>query len=291
METLNDSRPAIVVTDFGQDSAKGRLLAELHRIHFEIHRRAPEILDEVHTVPLGCITAGSWELSELAQGFDYRKPVVVGVVDPGVADGARKAIALETQNGISYVGPDNGLPTRLVELFGVKHAVELDPEHRRVPKEKTSTFDGRDFFAVQAGKLLVGEEIHNLGNPLDTAVVRLEHEPGTVQYTDTVSGIAKFLSGQVGGLDLHQRLQEGNTASLRAEVTIDRSNRTEWTRPQRNGTTSNHPVTFKPFSQVGVGSNAIYAGSSGVPELCVYLRRACEELDVGVGDRITVHAA
>lgn len=286
-------RPAILVTDFGADSAKGRLKAELQRQHHAIFGCLPEILDEVHSIPLGQHLAASWEIGELSEAFAYRKPVVVGVVDLGVADDGRRPIALETENGITFVGPDNGIATRLIELFGIREAVALDPEHRRLPRTKTCTFDGRDLFAIEAGKLLVGERIENLGECIRSKSLQtLSVPPGTVQHTDTVSGIPKFTSFHVGDLgDLLKLLENGKTANFSPEIIVDREQRTEWTRPRRNGIQSRHPVHFKPFSGIPIGENALYAGSSGVPEIAVNGYFANERLDIGIGDQIIVEPA
>ncbi len=47
------------------------------------------------------------------------------VVDPSVGT-SRKAIAMRTKNGMTFVGPDNGLFTFVAEKYGVHEIRELD---------------------------------------------------------------------------------------------------------------------------------------------------------------------
>jgi S-adenosyl-L-methionine hydrolase (adenosine-forming) len=92
----------------------------------------------------------------------------VAVVDPGVGT-KRRALALRSGDGRTFVGPDNGLLLVAAEkLGGVDRAVELtSAEHRLEPVSKT--FHGRDIFSPAAAHLANGVELGELGPdvPLD----------------------------------------------------------------------------------------------------------------------------
>lgn len=79
--------------------------------------------------------------------------VVVAVVDPGVGTD-RQPLIVES-GGRVYVGPDNGLLSRIVAADPDAAAYRIDwrPEHL------SSSFHGRDLFAPVAGLLSIGQEV------------------------------------------------------------------------------------------------------------------------------------
>ncbi len=284
------NRPVIYVTDFGPDSAKGRMKAALEEQRRKHNQGAARVLDEVHSIPSFQILAGSFEIGEEADGWSFEKPVIVGVVDPGVGT-ERRPIALETKNGIHFVGPDNGLSHHLVQKFGIASAVRLNPNHRRVSKERSATFDGRDLFGVQAGKLTAGIPLSDLGDLIDpTTISKLDIAEGTIMYIDTVSGLAKFQDIHTQSRRrLHQLLQEGNAHTLFNSITIDRSKRTEL-KPFDEERMPVSDVYFgRTFGETKPGDVLVYPGSSFTPELAVNMRNTRETLNLGIGDRIEIH--
>jgi S-adenosyl-L-methionine hydrolase (adenosine-forming) len=81
--------------------------------------------------------------------------IVVAVVDPGVGS-ARHPLLVCTQASKFYVGPDNGLFTRVVERQGLREAYILEQEaYFRTPRV-SATFHGRDIFAPVAAHLSLG---------------------------------------------------------------------------------------------------------------------------------------
>ena len=119
------------------------------------------VIDLTHSVPGFGIEAGAEILDHATQ---YMPPdcVFLAVVDPGVGT-TRREIALQTTDGATLVGPDNGLLIPAAESCGgISEAVLLtNPDYRVHPV--SSTFHGRDVFAPAAAHLAVGLELSELG--------------------------------------------------------------------------------------------------------------------------------
>src|SRR6185295_15391270 len=99
--------------------------------------------------------------------------VHLAVVDPGVG-GKRRAIAVRTGDGRSFVGPDNGLLLLAADDAGIEAAHELvDPRFRL--SDVSRTFHARDIFAPAAAHLAGGVDISELGPALDPGgLVRID---------------------------------------------------------------------------------------------------------------------
>ncbi|MGH2905758.1 MAG: SAM hydrolase/SAM-dependent halogenase family protein [Solirubrobacterales bacterium] len=127
------------------------------------------IVDLTHGIPAQDVRAGA---IALADGVPYlpRDAVVVAVVDPGVG-GERRAVAVQTFDGVTLVGPDNGLLSAAIALRGGAAAVaELTNSPWKL-QPTSGTFHGRDIFCPVAARLAVGEPLAEAGQPLDPAVL------------------------------------------------------------------------------------------------------------------------
>jgi S-adenosyl-L-methionine hydrolase (adenosine-forming) len=100
--------------------------------------------------------------------------VHLAVVDPTVGAG-RRAIAIETYGGHTFVGPDNGLLMPAVETVGgIQTAVEISDE-RFLLRPISRTFQGRDVFAPAAAHIASGVDPGELGPRVDpSSLARLE---------------------------------------------------------------------------------------------------------------------
>ena len=129
-----------------------------------------EVIDLTHSVPGFGIEAGA-EILEHATRYMPPDCVFLAVVDPGVGTN-RREVALQTTDGATLVGPDNGLLIPAAESCGgVSEAVLLtNPEYRVHPV--SSTFHGRDVFAPAAAHIAAGLELPRLGEgvPPDSLV-------------------------------------------------------------------------------------------------------------------------
>jgi hypothetical protein len=117
------------------------------------------IVDITHDIPKFSVRTGAFVL---ASSFSYFPPgtVHVAVVDPGVGSG-RRAVAVRGSRYF-FVGPDNGLlmpAVRMDRPFQIREITNA----RFTRPTVSSTFHGRDVFAVTAGMLLKGESFRSVG--------------------------------------------------------------------------------------------------------------------------------
>lgn len=100
--------------------------------------------------------------------------VHLAVVDPGVGSG-RRAVAIETRRGETFVGPDNGLLIpAATESGGIRRAFDIS-DRRFMLTPVSRTFQGRDVFAPAAAHIAGGVDPGDLGPPItEDDLVRLE---------------------------------------------------------------------------------------------------------------------
>src|SRR5215218_1308255 len=176
------------LTDFGlQDDFVGVC-------HGVIARVAPDVsvLDITHGIPPQAILQGA---AILANTVPYMpKAVHLAVIDPEVG-GDRRAIAIRTRDGCTFVGPDNGLLVPAATAAGIEAAHELTDERYRLERV-SRTFHARDVFAPAAAHLAAGVGLAELGAPVDPATfVRLpfpEPEVGAGRLQATVLAVDRF---------------------------------------------------------------------------------------------------
>lgn len=143
------------------------------------------LVDITHQVPPYDIRLAARLLYLAAREFPPAT-VFVAVVDPGVGT-RRPPIALQTRNGMRFVGPDNGLFTLVADSMGVDRVrVISNPAYMTTSHRISSTFHGRDIFAPAAAFLACGTSIELLGPPA-ADLTRLEFPPAVVA-AGTVTG-------------------------------------------------------------------------------------------------------
>jgi S-adenosylmethionine hydrolase len=105
----------------------------------------------------------------LQQSMPYMPECVhLAVVDPGVGTG-RKAVAIESNWGEIFVGPDNGLlMPAVLGTGGVKRAFTITDE-RFLLTPISRTFQGRDVFAPAAAHIANGVDPSEFGDPVDVS--------------------------------------------------------------------------------------------------------------------------
>jgi len=154
--------------------------------HTVINRIAPDspIVDLSHGVPPLDVSGGALVLSDSLRFIDP-DAVVLAVVDPNV--GRDQDLAIETEDGRLFVGPDNGLLAPSWRTAGgLKQAVSITAEEIML-QPVSSTFHARDVLAPAAAHLALGKALAELGEPVtaDALVdLRLAEpivEPGRIQ--------------------------------------------------------------------------------------------------------------
>ncbi|MBA3349907.1 MAG: SAM-dependent chlorinase/fluorinase, partial [Actinobacteria bacterium] len=134
--------------------------------HGVILKIAPEVLviDVHHNILRQQIRHGAVVLQ---QSIRYLPDSVhLAVVDPSVGSG-RRALILETGDGQTFVGPDNGLLLPAArDCGGVGNAYEISNEDLLLTPV-SRTFQGRDVFAPTAAHLATGVAASEFGPEVD----------------------------------------------------------------------------------------------------------------------------
>lgn len=154
-----------LLTDFGDQDA---YVAQLKGVILTINPRA-QLLDLSHQVPPFDLRQASY-LLEQATRFLPATTIVVAVVDPGVGS-QRHPIGLRTRANKYYIGPDNGLFSRVVESEQIAAVHVLRNADFFLNRQPSMTFHGRDIFAPVAAHLSLGVELQALGPALTDLVL------------------------------------------------------------------------------------------------------------------------
>jgi len=224
------------------------------------------ILDDVsHDIPPGDLRKASRVLGRYWKLFPPGTVHLV-VVDPGVGT-ARRGLAL-VADGRFFVGPDNGVFSRVFSEAETWECFALEAGSGLLPAPASETFHGRDWFAPAAALLATGTPPSDLGEPFPDPVVLTDGEPrregewmvGSVVEQDRFGNLATDLPpGLVG--------QAG-------EVSV------EGTR-----------IPFcRTYGDASTGGLIALVDSDGRVELAVRDGSAAAILGMGVGDEVRVRA-
>ncbi len=158
-----ESHPLITLTtDFGY---KDPFAGIMKGIILSINPGA-RIVDITHDITPQKVLEAAFTLEMSFRSFPHNTIHVV-VVDPGVGSGRRPLVAA-TDNHY-FVGPDNGVFSRIYELSESLQVVNVTAEHYFLPR-KSSTFHGRDVFAPVAAWLSRGINISKFGDVISDYV-------------------------------------------------------------------------------------------------------------------------
>ena len=257
------------LTDFGlQDDFVGTC-------HGVISMIAPgaRVIDLTHGIDPQAVLQGALVLRNAVQFAPVG--VHLAVVDPDVG-GSRRAIAVATRDGRTFVGPDNGLLLLAADELGIAAVHELTEERYRLP-EVSRTFHARDIFAPAAAHLAVGVPIAELGPPLDPgSLVRIElprAEVGRSQVRGSVLIVDRF----------------GNVATNVRRAEIDALGLTEGDRVEvRLQLDRYYAVLAGTFADAPAGELIMYEDSYGLVTLAISQGNAARLTGVAPGDELRV---
>jgi S-adenosylmethionine hydrolase len=260
------------LTDFGlQDDFVGTC-------HGVIARIAPDarVIDLTHGIPPQAVLQGAVVLLNTTPYMPVG--VHLAVVDPGVG-GDRRAVAIRTNDGRTFVGPDNGLLVLAAEHFGIAAAHELAEPKYRLP-EVSHTFHARDVFAPAAAHLAAGVPIEKLGPPLEPGeLVRVavpDPELGRTQISATVLVVDRFGNVATNARREHVDglgVRTGDRVEIR--LTLDRY----------------YAVVADTFADAPAGELLLYEDSYGLMTLAISRGDAAGLAGVGPGDEIRIAVA
>ncbi len=200
--------------------------------------------------------------------------VFLVVVDYGVGT-ERRAIALETDNGLFFVGPDNGVFTLVLRKVGLKRAVLLENEKYFYKKDPSSTFHGRDIFAPAAAYISLGVNLKDFGReindlitlPVMEARVESGKVSGEIAYFDGFGNLETNIPGKLLS-------ETGKKLGDTLTVVIDGKE---------------YKAKFvRAFGEVEKGGLLIHEDSSGYIEIAVNMGSAREFLKAEQGKEIEI---
>ena len=259
------------MTDFGlQDDFVGTC-------HGVIAGIAPNarVIDVTHGIAPQAVLQGALVLRNTTPYMPVG--VHLAVVDPGVG-GDRRAVALRTNDGRVFVGPDNGLLTLVADELGIDAAYELTAERYRLP-DVSHTFHARDVFAPAAAHLAAGVELAELGPALDPAelvrVVVPDPELGRSQISATVLSVDRFGNIATNARRRHLDalgLENGDRAEVR--VALDRY----------------YAIVADTFADAPTGELILYEDSSALVTLAISLGDAARLTGADAGDELRIVA-
>ncbi|MCB1874686.1 MAG: SAM-dependent chlorinase/fluorinase [Chromatiales bacterium] len=238
----------VLFTDFG---IAGPYVGQVKAVLF---REAPgvPVVDLFHDAPVQRPDLAAYLLPAYMAPFK-RGTVCMAVVDPGVG-GKRKPLLMEV-DGCWYVGPDNGL------LDVLPHRAERVRRWRIDwrPPEMSNTFHGRDLFAPVAAHIATGRL------PSYSKVPRHEYDPSPAE-----PDLAKVVY-----IDHYGNVIIGVRASRLPEGAVVSVGGRELARA-------------KTYSDLPEGMAFWYENSAGLLELAINRGRADVDLNVRVGDPVSV---
>jgi hypothetical protein len=252
-----------LLTDFGEQDG---FIGMMKGVIFSI---APQvtIVDITHQVAPQNIRQGAFLLAQAAPYFPAGT-IHVAVVDPGVGT-ARHPIALRLGTQ-TFVGPDNGLFTRVIqraEVSGIPiEAVTLDRPEFWLPNVSQS-FHGRDIFSPVAAHLALGRLLSDVGTPL-AQPQRLEI-PAPIKTSDGWQGeiiTIDHFGNLITNLDASHFKDREEVSLMAAGNTIQRISRT--------------------FGDHVPGELIAMIDSSGQLSLAVVNGNAAERLKLRIGDPV-----
>ncbi len=183
---MEPDRNILLFTDFGTRDA---YVAQLKGAILSINPRVA-LIDLTHDVPPFDIRQAAYLLGQ-ATRYLPSGSIVVAVVDPGVGS-ARHPVLIRTQANNYYIGPDNGLFTRVLESELLGEAYVLQASAFFLNPEVSATFHGRDIFGPVAAHLSLGIVPRQFG-PYVTDLVLLPTSGPTVE--------GRTVQGEVAHID------------------------------------------------------------------------------------------
>lgn len=221
------------------------------------------IVDLTHEVAPQGVADAAFLLDAAAPYFPWGT-IHVAVVDPGV--GTERRILCARSSRATYLAPDNGLLTRVLERDPPARVVSVENREYFLP-EVSDTFHGRDIFAPVAAHLSKGLDPRLLGPEID-AVKPLRLPSAT-----------RLAPGQVGGEIIHVD-HFGNLVT-----NIAMSGLPEVLCLSLNGARIAGPVC-RSYAERQEGELLLVGGSSGFLEVSVNAGSARKELQARRGDKV-----
>lgn len=217
-----------------------------------VMRHAPDVpvCDLMCDAPDRNPKAASYLLAALCREFQ-EGDVVLAVVDPGVGS-ARNGVVVEA-DGVSFVGPDNGLFEMVIRRAKNVKLKVID----WMPDGASASFHGRDIFGPVASWLATNQEFDAHGIPLDQRFGPAKEWPDELAEVIYVDPYGNLMTG------LFARSKD-------EKITINK-----------------HVLSgARTFSDVPSGTAFHYGNSVGLCEVAVNCGRADQMMGAAIGTRV-----
>jgi S-adenosylmethionine hydrolase len=255
------------LTDFGLEDD---FVGTCHGVMADI---APDsrVIDVTHGIGPQAVLTGALVLKNTTRFMPVG--VHLAVVDPDVG-GHRRAVAIRTTDGRTFVGPDNGLLTLAADEIGIESVHELsDPRFQL--HEVSRTFHARDIFAPAAAHLAAGVDVSELGPALDPAsLARIdvpEPEVGRTQISAKALVVDRFGNVATNARREHlERLDLDDGDRVEIRLALDRY----------------YAFVAQTFSDADAGELIVYEDSYGLLSLAISQGNAARLTGVAPGDEI-----
>lgn len=237
--------PLFLFTDFGWS---GPYVGQLVSAVLAVDRAIP-VVSLMHDAPGLRPDLAAYLLPAVCRSLPPGA-VVVAVVDPGVGS-SREALIVEA-GGRRFVGPDNGLLSRLPSIERVARILWR-------PEAISASFHGRDLFAPVAARLAAGQPVD--GAPVPAHAMVGADWPGSLAQVIYIDGYGNAMTGL-----------------LAADLAPDRGLRVgEW-----------RLAAARTFSDVPPGRPFWYPNSQGLVEIAINGASAAHRLSLALGDGILI---
>jgi S-adenosylmethionine hydrolase len=253
-----------LTTVFGPSSS---YVAVLKGVILSINPDA-RIVDLTHAVPPQDVRQGALALASTAPWFPAGT-LHVAVVDPGV--GTERDIIYATIGSQSYLGPDNGLFSRLARDCKPSTIIAVTDRQVWLP-HVSDTFHGRDIMAPVAAWLSLGLQPQRLGPKLEQMVM--------LPWGEVVVSEQR-IAGRIESIDSFGNLITDITEAALAEVPRAESTTITCDEHQTQG-------IFRTYGDQPEMTLIALVGSSGHLELAIVGDSAAIMLGVKVGTPVTI---
>ena len=175
-----------LITDFGlKDTYVGLMKGVILSVNPDA-----AIVDITHHVDPHDLSQAAFIIKSSYRYFPAGSVHVI-VVDPGV--GSRRAIVALTMMGQTFLAPDNGILTLIVDEGDIDAIVRVENSDYFL-KAVSRTFHGRDIFAPVAAHISLGIDLNLLGAPVKQKdLVRMNIPTPFMAHKDELVGAIVFI--------------------------------------------------------------------------------------------------
>lgn len=200
--------------------------------------------------------------------------VFVAVVDPGVGT-ERRPIALRTEDGKFFIGPDNGLFTMVMQEFGVAEVRHITNKAFMRPGPTSFSFHGRDIFTPSAANLAAGRRFEEVGPVVEDAIT-LDVLPAHIE-----NGRAY---GQVLMVDQYGNMQANISRTILDELGLVLGDSVRVT----VGGISTDSKFVNTYGDVPEGDDLVFIASTEFLEISINMGDAKTKFEADIGSPVVI---